>query len=147
MPEKIPPGLRIAILDRAFKRRMDERVFNMDLTAVQLRVLGEIYRMEDVGIAEINQRDLEKHEQVTHPTMTGIIKRLEAKGFITCMPSPADRRYKKIVCTERSRNIHQEIAVQDAEVFQELCQGLTQEEIDEFIRVTDVMLDNIAKMR
>ncbi len=145
MPKQTPPGLRIAILDRAFKRRMDERVSGMDLTAVQLRVLGEIHRLEESGITEINQRDLEKQEQVTHPTMTGILKRLEAKGFILSMPSPTDRRYKKIVCTPKARGIHQEIAAQDAIVFQELCRGLTQGDIDEFIRVTDVMLSNIAE--
>ena len=57
---------------------------------------GEVSLMEDNGVEEVNQKDLEHIEQVTHPTMTGIIKRLETKGFLICAPSENDRRYKKI---------------------------------------------------
>lgn len=39
----------------------------MGLTAIQLRVLGEISRSESMGVEEINQEDLEKALEVTHP--------------------------------------------------------------------------------
>ena len=84
MAVKMPLGLRIAIIDRAFRRKMDEWAEEIGITAVQLRVLGEVSLMEDNGVEEVNQKDLEHIEQVTHPTMTGIIKRLEAKGFLIC---------------------------------------------------------------
>ena len=80
MAVKMPLGLRIAIIDRAFRRKMDEWAEEIGITAVQLRVLGEVSLMEDNGVEEVNQKDLEHIEQVTHPTMTGIIKRLEAKS-------------------------------------------------------------------
>ena len=54
----------------------------MGLTAVQLRVLGELSRSESKGVEEINQKDLEKALAVTHPTMTEIIKRLEKKNAV-----------------------------------------------------------------
>ncbi|MGL6201210.1 MAG: MarR family winged helix-turn-helix transcriptional regulator [Lachnospiraceae bacterium] len=144
MTGKMPIGLRIAIIDRTFKRRMDERAREMGLTSVQLRVLGEISLMEASGISEINQRDLENAEQVTHPTMTGVIKRLENKGFVKCVTSPTDKRYKKISCTEKSTGIHQKIAAQDEDVLSELCIGLTPNQTDEFIHLTDLILKNIT---
>ena len=42
MAVKMPLGLRIAIIDRAFRRKMDEWAEEIGITAVQLRVLGEV---------------------------------------------------------------------------------------------------------
>ena len=109
----IPLGRRFAIIDRAFKQHLNKKADQLGLTAVQLRVLGELSRLEAFGVSEVNQRDLEQAEQVTHPTMTEMIKRLEKKGFVTCTTNTSDRRYKKISCTERSRNLYLELAQAD----------------------------------
>ena len=92
MAEYIPLGRRFAIIDRAFKQHLNKKADQLGLTAVQLRVLGELSRLEAFGVPEVNQRDLEQAEQVTHPTMTEMIKRLEKKGFVTCTTSTTDRR-------------------------------------------------------
>ena len=49
-----------SMLDREFKKKLEERVDRMGLTAVQLRVLGELSRSESRGVEEINQKDLRK---------------------------------------------------------------------------------------
>lgn len=144
MAVKMPLGLRIAIIDRAFRRKMDEWAEEIGITAVQLRVLGEVSLMEDNGVEEVNQKDLEHIEQVTHPTMTGIIKRLEAKGFLIYAPSENDRRYKKISCTEKSRGIHKEIAKKEALVVKEMCKDFTPEQMETFLQMTEMMLQNIS---
>ena len=82
METNIAPGLRFSILDREFKKKLEERANQMGFTSVQLRVLGELSRLESIGVEEINQRDLEKALVVTHPTMTEIIKRLEKKNAL-----------------------------------------------------------------
>ena len=69
METNIAPGLRFSILDREFKKKLEERANRMGLTAVQLRVLGELSRAESMGACEINQKDLEKALAVTHLTM------------------------------------------------------------------------------
>ena len=143
MPRLMPPGLRLALLSRAHRQRMDARLEKDDLTSAQLRVLGDLMELEDAGVPEINQRDLEKSVRVTHPTMTGLIHRLEAKGMVRTMPSPTDRRYKKIVSTEKARRFQQQVAIQDQRAFEELCQGLSPEDIAAFYRITDVMLANL----
>lgn len=97
----MPFGLKIAIINRAFRKKLDEKAGDMGLTAVQLRVLGSISRLEASGETEIHQNDLERIEHVTHPAMTKLLQRLESKGFIRCVVSARDRRYKKITCTEQ----------------------------------------------
>ena len=72
METNIAPGLRFSILDREFKKKPEECANLMGLTAVQLRVLGELSRLEPMGACEINQKDLEKALAVTHSIMTEI---------------------------------------------------------------------------
>ena len=74
MPEKeLPMGLRFSLLHRAFRKKMDERLSEKELTGVQFGVLSALLRMEQVKTGEISQRDLEEVSHVTHPTMTEIL--------------------------------------------------------------------------
>lgn len=139
----MPFGLKIAIINRAFRKKMDEKAAAMGLTSVQLRVLASISRLEASGETEIHQNDLERIEHVTHPAMTKLLQRLESKGFVCCVPSAKDRRYKKVSCTERSAGIHHVILAQDAEVLAELCRDFTQEQKESLRQLTDMILANI----
>ena len=142
----MPFGLKIAIINRAFRKRMDEKAASMGITSVQLRVLGSISRLEASGETEIHQNDLEQIEHVTHPAMTKLLQRLESKGFIQCVPSEKDRRYKKITCTERSAGIHHVILAQDAEVLEEFCKNFTQEKKEMLTHLTDLLLKNVDSL-
>ena len=142
----MPFGLKIAIINRAFRKRMDEKAASMGITSVQLRVLGSISRLEASGETEIHQNDLEQIEHVTHPAMTKLLQRLESKGFIHCVPSAKDRRYKKITCTERSAGIHHVILAQDAEVLEEFCKNFTQEKKEMLTHLTDLLLKNVDSL-
>lgn len=142
----MPFGLKIAIINRAFRKRMDEKAASIGITSVQLRVLGSISRLEASGETEIHQNDLEQIEHVTHPAMTKLLQRLESKGFIQCVPSAKDRRYKKITCTERSAGIHHVILAQDAEVLEEFCKNFTQEKKEMLTHLTDLLLKNVDSL-
>lgn len=139
----MPFGLKIAIINRAFRKKLDEKAAALGLTAVQLRVLGSISRLEASGETEIHQNDLERIEHVTHPAMTKLLQRLESKQLIRCVPSERDRRYKKITCTEQSAEIYKMILAQDQEVFSELCRTLTKEQQQQLLVLADMILKNI----
>lgn len=139
----MPFGLKIAIINRAFRKKMDEKAAAMGLTSVQLRILGSVSRLEEKGEQEIHQNDLERIEHVTHPAMTKLIRKLESKGFIKCVPSSQDRRYKKITSTEKSVGIHRLILEHDREVLDELCKDFTDEEKKMLLVAIDKMMNNI----
>ena len=120
MKYDLPYGMRFSILGRTFKRQLDQRLLEKDLTGVQLGVLKELERLEASGAAEVNQRDLENASHVTHPTMTEILKRLERKGFIRCCQSSHDRRHKCIFSTEKARQLQQEMSYMDSAILAEL---------------------------
>ena len=139
----MPFGLKIAIINRAFRKKLDEKAQKMGLTSVQLRVLGSISRLEAAGETEIHQNDLEQLEHITHPAMTKHIQQLEKKGFVRCVSSQKDRRYKKIICTEKSYGIHKMILAHDKEVFDELCGNLTEEQRESLNLIADIIVKNI----
>ena len=139
----MPFGLKISIISRAFRKRLDEKAAALGLTSVQLRVLGSISRLEAAGEQEIHQKDLERIEHVTHPAMTRLLQRLESKGFVRCLPSSQDRRYKRITCTEKSAGIHEMILQQDQEVLAALCADFTPAQKEAHQQLADMLLQNI----
>lgn len=143
MASSMPFGLKIAIINRAFRKKMDEKAAKMGLTSVQLRVLGSVSRLEAAGVTEIHQNDLEKIEHVTHPAMTKLIQKLEKKGFINCVQSSTDKRYKKIFSTEKSSGIHKTILAQDEEVLSEICCDFSDEEKETLLTLIKKILGNI----
>lgn len=144
METNIAPGLRFSILDREFKKKVEERASHLGLTSVQLRVLGELSRLESKGVEEVNQKDLEKALAVTHPTMTEIIKRLEKKNAVICTQSNKDKRYKKITCADDYKDIHTELKEMDWEIFHKICEGIPEEHVQIFLEASEKMLENIG---
>ena len=142
MKYDLPYGMRFSILGRTFKRQLDQRLLEKDLTGVQLGVLKELEQLEASGAAEVNQRDLEKASHVTHPTMTEILKRLERKGFVCCCQSSLDRRHKRISSTEKSMQLRQELSCMDEAILEELSRGLSRQQLETLWEILDVMLDN-----
>ena len=108
-------------------------------------LVGELSRAESMGACEINQKDLEKALAVTHPTMTEIIKRLEKKKAVICTQSKVDARYKKINCADEYKNIHIELKKMDWEIFNKICAGIPEEDIQTFLKASEKMLENIEK--
>ena len=138
----MPFGLKIAIINRAFRKQMDEKAAKLGLTSVQLRVLGSISRLQERE-AEVHQKDLEQIEHVSHPAMTKLLQRLEVKGLIRCTPSAQDRRYKRICCTTQSAGIHRMILAQDAEVFDTLCRDLSPQQRAQLVELADLLVKGI----
>ena len=50
---------------------------------------------------EVTQQSVQAALLLSHPTITGLMKRLEAKGFITRKNSPADFRCKYVKLTKK----------------------------------------------
>lgn len=142
--EDMPIGVKFSIVGREFKTRIDEMMRDSGLTSVQAGVLLALYKLENCGEGkEVNQKNLEQAMGLTHQTMTEIVKKLEANGFIEVAQSMKDKRSKSIKTTEKSRAIHDNFARTDNKVFAEMCKGISEDKQKELIKTLDAMLDNI----
>lgn len=88
-----PNGKKIRILNNRMDQSLCRVLAELNLTAAQSFLLG--YLVRNRGCA-IYPRDLEEQFQLKHSTVSGILGRLEAKGFLTFEADPQDRRCKRI---------------------------------------------------
>ena len=139
--EKISAGMRFSVIHRVFRKRMDAVLSEYDLTGPQLCVLGQLARLSADG-GEVNQRDIENAVHLSHASVTAMLQRLEGKGFVVSARSDADKRSKCLRLTDKAEALHESIFALDAQVFDSLCEGMTQAQREQMCELLNMMLNN-----
>ena len=124
-------------LDRKFNRDLDQ----FDLTLSQASTLMFLHFNQD---KEISQIDIQNNFNLTNPTVTGILKRLELKGFICRTTSSSDGRRNIIRLTEKSAQLEQLLAQGIANAENQMTKGFTEEEKELLISLLGRVLVNIS---
>ncbi len=126
MPYHYGPLLRM--LHSSIDQSITQAVESMDLTASQGHIIGFLAAQETPP----TPRDLEEVFHLSHPTVSGLLSRMEKKGFITFRPDEKDRRCKRILLLpkgqECSANLYQSILRSE----EQLVAGFTPEEQELF---------------
>ena len=94
---------------------------------------------------EVNQRDVEKNLSLKNPTVTGILKRMEEKGFILSVPNASDKRKKNIYLTEKAYDIQRKMDADRRKLDKRLTIGLTKKEVEALSRGLEKVLYNISE--
>lgn len=135
-------GFTVKQINNVFEKDLNEKLKRLGITSSQCAVLDYLFH---TGKEEINQRDVEKHLCLKNPTVTGILKRLDEKGFILCVPNATDRRKKNIYLTEKAYDIQRRMEADRKKMDKRLTIGMTKKEIDALVRGLEKMLYNIAE--
>ena len=106
------------LADTAFARRLPD-----GLTTAQFAVLNLLLRLE----AEQTIGELPRALQVSQPTMSSTVRRLEEKGLISLVPDSDDRRIRR-VSVNRSGAAVRNKAVQALDASKKDLAVLSQEE-------------------
>ncbi|SHI06116.1 DNA-binding transcriptional regulator, MarR family [Sporobacter termitidis DSM 10068] len=134
-------GLIIRRISHAAKKETDNNLKRLNLTMSQGLVLEYLNNTPD---EELTQRAIEQHFNLQHPTVSGILKRLEKNGFITTSVNQADRRVKNIYLTDKARAVEL-IARQDKKQMEETyVKGLTAQEIETLRGLLKKVLNNMT---
>ena len=104
-----------------------------DLTASQTFSLIYLFEAKRAQ-KEVNQKDIEREMDVSNPTVTGILNRLEHKGLIERVECPSDARVRNIVVTEKALEIDKQLQIKFREAEEELIASLSEKEADELQR-------------
>ena len=100
----------------------------MDLTAAQGHIMAYLVHQEKPPCP----RDVEAEFQLSHPTVSGLLSRLEQKGFLELRPDPEDRRCKRIHILPRGEACHELMHSILQENERRLVEGFTPEEQAQF---------------
>ena len=104
----VPISLLFKIADVTFSKRLNSANEEYGLTGNQAQLLGTIRKCRE-EMDEVFPSTLEERIHVSRPTMSGLLKRLEAKGFIIFAPSSKDKRYKQVLLTEKAEAVNHRI--------------------------------------
>ena len=121
--EQFQIGCLLKMITDKIKMRADADLAQQGLT--QSRVLGYLAR----NGGQATQKEIEGFLQVSHPTVAGIISRMEQNGFVRCWLDPADKRSKIVGQTERAAAIAHEMQATINATEQQMLRSLTPEQI------------------
>ena len=107
---------------------MNRKLQELDLTNAQGHAICFLTHTPEPPCA----RDIESTFGLSHATVSGILSRMEAKGFIEVRPDPTDRRIKRLGLLERGTACYKSISRHVEESEQIMTEGFTEAELLQF---------------
>lgn len=133
-------GLTLKKINIALERKFNITLKEFDLTVPQAHILGYLYY--NGGRARMSE--IEAHLNVSHPTVTGLFKRLEQKGFINTELNTVGRIYKTASLTTLGRAAAEGFKSGHIEAEGVITNGFSEEEAEKLNEYLCRVLDNLS---
>ena len=115
-------GHAIRVLHWCTDQAISNALAKMDLTAAQGHIIGYLAHRKQPPCS----RDIEEAFHLSHPTVSGLLARLEKKGFVEFRPDAQDRRCKRIYLLpkgwECDEKIHETILQNEKRIVQDFSE-------------------------
>lgn len=142
MKERLPLGFMFKQINNVYEKEFNNQLRTIGITASQCAVLDYLFVSSK---EEVNQRDIEKALSLRNPTVTGLLKRLDEKGFILSVPSNKDKRCKNIYLTEKAYDIRRRMDMDRKKLDKMLTIGMNKKEIAALEKMLGRVLYNIEE--
>lgn len=133
----------VSRLSRELSASFDVHLRDMNLTSARARVLYFLLPLETGA----SQADVTNHLGVEHPTAVRILDGIEALGYIQRIPSPEDRRAKKIILTTTGQVIAEKVSKLLSDLNRQLIEDLDKAEMEIANRVLLQILARTQALR
>ncbi len=133
-------GHAIRILHWCTDQAISNALAEMDLTAAQGRIIGYLAHRE----APPCSRDIEEQFQLSHPTVSGLLSRLEKKGFLEFRSDEQDRRCKRIFLLDKGWQCHELIHQTILANEQTIVSDFTESEKAQFSQLLNRAIKNMG---
>jgi len=130
---------QFSIINQKLRHLFDNAFSETGLTGTQAAVLHYVFT---VGMhQDILQRDIETEFLIRRSSVTSVLQGLEKNSFILREGVPYDSRLKKIILTQKSIDIVQQLQRRIDEINQAIVEGLSPDEA----KLLDNLLTRIAE--
>jgi DNA-binding MarR family transcriptional regulator len=123
--------------ERIFLRKMKD--CGVEINPAQGRIMFALWRSDGISIQE-----LAKKTQLGKSTLTSMLDRLEAMGYIRRQRSDSDRRRILIFRTAKDRALEKKYVELSEEMTELWYRGFAETEIDQFETSLQKILDNVV---
>lgn len=134
-------GHLLRILHSCTDQALTNALLSMDLTAAQGHIMGYITHRETPPCS----RDIEEAFQLSHPTISGLLSRLEKKGFIEFRTDESDRRCKRIYPLPKGLELIETMHRTIEGIEEQLVQDFTDEEKERFAQYLLRAIENMGE--
>lgn len=138
MPKK-DVGYMIKSINDKLKVKADADLKHYNLTFTQSRVFA--YLQEKGGQA--TQKEIELFLEVSHPTVVGIVSRMEQNGYLTTWIDSKDKRIKNVKLTRKAEEIGINMEQNMLENEKMLLAPLTDEEVELLNKMLSLIYHNL----
>lgn len=133
-------GHMFRILHCAISQTVTQAMMEMELTSAQGRIMGFLAMQKDPPCA----KDIEENFNLSHPTVSGILSRLEKKDFIEFRPDQQDKRCKRIYMLPKGTDCNERIYRTILENEGLIVRGFSQEEMAQFADLLTRAANNLG---
>ena len=138
---KKTPGHYIKMLHFLMDQRLNRELTEWDLTSAQGRIIGYLTHHSEAPCA----RDLEEFFGLSHPTVSGLLSRMEAKGFLEMRSDPSDRRIKRLFLMEKGYACSKQIRANILDNEARMVNGFSEEERELFLSFLRRATENMSE--
>ena len=111
-----------------------------DLNKSQAGILFTLHRSDSMS-----QKELAARLNVTPPSITSSIQKMERDGYLTRHPDPADQRVMQLTLTEKGKSCIKGVYAVAEQMEKLMFQGMTGEEVMLFKRLLFQISENLDK--
>lgn len=134
-------GRAVNVLNNLIKRDMEAFNTMKTVTGMQGVILHYIVSRK----TDVYSKDIEVEFGMRRATVCDHLSLLEQYGMIIREDVPEDKRLKKIIPTDKAKETIEDIERNIERNESKLSEGLTKEEISEFLRIASVMAKNMDR--
>lgn len=87
---------------------LNSKIKEKDLTWSQAEIISFLH-CNEMKNKPVTQKDIETYFGLSHPTVIGILKRLQNKGFVTVTVNKNDKRHRDVMLTDKSIDLKSDI--------------------------------------
>lgn len=131
-------GYLIKSINDKLKVKADVDLKSSGLTFSQTRVLAFL----NMRGGQATQKELENHLEVSHPTVVGIVSRMEQNGFLATW-FDVGQRSKMISLTQKAQTFGEELDILIQKQEQYLLKGFSPEEAAALEKALAAVYDNL----
>lgn len=132
-------GYLIKNINDKLKVKADADLKHSKLTLTQSRVLAFL----DSKGGQATQKEIEVYLEVSHPTVVGIISRMQKNGHLRCWVDETDRRNKVVALTEQARSFGEEMEQKIVANEKMLLASLSEDDVKKLKQMLLVMYNNL----
>ncbi len=135
-------GFYIKCLSNEITKGFDEHFKSRNITKSQMDIVQYVLEHQN---QDVSQKDIQDYLHISNPTVTGLLTRLETKGFITRKTCKNDKRLKYIYPTPQAYELCDDIlhAIKDLE--NKMLEGLDKSQQETVLYALHTMLNNLVK--